>query len=73
MGWGSQNDANHSQPSTQPMMLVAETVLCPPEFSISVETPRTSYPMFFCVSAPNLGGPCEGDDGGKHELILIVY
>ena len=73
MGWGSQNDTNHTQPSTQPMRLLTKTIQCPEAFSNQVETRWASYPLFICVSAPTNGGPCEGDDGGKPQIIIAIY
>ena len=76
MGWGSQDDANHDQPSERPMILKTETVECPPELSAqtaAIGGSYKSYPLYICIWASDtVGGPCKGDDGGKRELCLIV-
>ena len=77
LGWGSQNDTDHWQPSERPKSLLATTIACPPH---DVNNPFAAlyadehYPVFICIGAPStLGGPCKGDAGGKHVSIRLPY
>ena len=71
LGWGSQNDTNHSQPSSTPMKLIAKTIECPPALNYYEERyGKNLFPFFICVGAPDaVGAPCDGESGGTHEKL----
>ena len=79
MGWGSQNDADHGQPSTSPIILTTTTIACPnnenPAAPIltDVEAYEARYtrPVIICIGTgvpESEGAPCKGDAGGKDTL-----
>ena len=74
MGWGAQYDNNHAVPTSFLQFLSADTIDCPAEYQ--GEWGRRDYqrafPKFICIAGlPNIGGPCDGDEGGTPQPMCI--
>ena len=67
LGWGAQDDGDHTIPSSKLKHLNTYTIDCPEEFSgvWPSEAIGEKFPKFICIGAfPLIGGPCIGDQGG---------
>ena len=68
MGWGAQDNSNHSDPTRNFKALITYTIECPAHFGGG-----QSY-HFICIGARrNIGGPCIGDEGGVPLCLHCLY